>query len=143
MPLLNYTTRVAADRSISEIQKQLAKHGANEILAQYDDTGSVVALSFRMLIEDTPIAYRLPCDWRPVLAIIEKDKRVPRAKRTKEHALCVSWRIVKDWVEAQMAIIETRMVKTDQVFLPYAIMRNGSTLYEHAQATKLLSAPKP
>lgn len=142
MAILNYTTKVAADKSIAQIQKNLAAHGATEILSQYDDSGSVIALSFRMKIEDHPVTFRLPCDWRPVLAIIEKDVRVPRGKRTKEHALCVAWRIVKDWVEAQMAIIETKMVKTDQVFLPYAVAANGRTLYEAVKASNLLGPPR-
>ena len=34
-------------------------------------------------------------------------------------------------MEAQLAIIETRMVTTAQVFLPYAITANGQSLYEY------------
>src|SRR5262245_10457716 len=33
-----------------------------------------------------------------------------------------------------IAIIETRMVKTEQVFLPYAITRDGKTLYKHVES---------
>jgi hypothetical protein len=51
--------------------------------------------------------------------------------RTEDHARNVAWRVVKDWVEAQLAIIETRMVTTAQVFLPYAVTANGQTLYEY------------
>ncbi|WP_189339127.1 hypothetical protein [Williamsia muralis] len=36
--------------------------------------------------------------------------------QTPEHALRVAWRITKDWVEAQLAIIETQMVTPAQVF---------------------------
>ncbi len=39
-----------------------------------------------------------------------------------------AWRIVKDWVEAQMALVETKMVSTQEVFLPYTVMRDGKTL---------------
>jgi hypothetical protein len=52
----------------------------------------------------------------------------------RAQAIRTAWRIVKDWTEAQLAIIETRMVKTEQVFLPYAIMRDNKTLYEHVEA---------
>ena len=41
-----------------------------------------------------------------------------------------AWRITKDWVEAQMAIVETKMVTLPQVFLPYAVTQNGQTVYE-------------
>ena len=59
-------------------------------------------------------------------------EKVQSARRAQ--AIRTSWRIVKDWVEAQLAIIETRMVKTEQVFLPYAIMRDNKTLYEHVES---------
>ena len=45
----------------------------------------------------------------------------------------MSWRIIKDRVEAQMALVETQMVTTAQVFLPYAIMRDGKTLAQHVE----------
>src|SRR5205085_4176422 len=118
------------------------------ILANYDDEGNVTALSFMIDINGNPISFKLPCDWRPVLEVLKDQHYKPKGKPkvpfrllTKEQALRVAWRIVKDWVEAQLAIIETKMVKTDQVFLPYAIAPNGQTLYEHVRASNLLSAP--
>ena len=48
-------------------------------------------------------------------------------------AVRTAWRIVKDWVEAQMALVETQMVTTRDVFLPYAVMRDGRTLSQHVQ----------
>jgi hypothetical protein len=143
VPILNYTTRIAADRSIAQIQKLLAMHGANEILAQYDDTGSITALSFSMKLDGRLVGFRLPCDWRPILSILENDRKVPKAKKTQEHALCVAWRIVKDWTEAQMAILETKMVKLDQIFLPYAIVADGRSLYEAAKTSNLLGSSSP
>ncbi len=49
-------------------------------------------------------------------------------------AVRTAWRIVKDWVEAQMALVETQMVTTRDVFLPYAVMRDGRTLSQHVQS---------
>lgn len=118
----------------------LSKFGATAIMVENDDTGTINSMSFRILVDEHPVNYRLPINWRPVLQIIENDKRVPRGKKNEEHAKCVAWRILKDWVEAQLAILETNMVKLDQVFLPYA-MRNGQTLYEHVKSQNLLSAP--
>lgn len=46
MPLLNYTTTIAAHTTVAEIQQMLAKAGANAILSEYDDDGYIVALSF-------------------------------------------------------------------------------------------------
>lgn len=141
MALLNYTTQIDTDKTINEIQKCLSSHGANAILNEYED-GYIIALSFKIKIKGQEIGFRLPSDWRPVLKLLEQDRKVPRRLHTKEQALRVSWRIIKDWAEAQMAIVETRMVKFEQVFLPYAITPDGRTVFDRVVESKLLlSAP--
>lgn len=41
----------------------------------------------------------------------------------------VSWRIIKDWVEAQIALVESSQAEMAQVFMPYATDESGGTLY--------------
>lgn len=133
MPLLNYTTKIDAFKTISEIQALLARAGASAIMTEMDNNGFIVALSFRIKFErdsSQEIAFKLPTDWRPVLEVMKQDHKVPRTLKTQEQALRVAWRITKDWVEAQLAFIETNMVTTAQVFLPYAITKDGQSLYE-------------
>ncbi len=130
------------DKTVGEIQRTLTRGGASAFLVENDEAGEIVALSFRVRLDDQLMAFRLPIDWRPVLHILERDPKVPRPKRNKEQALRVSWRIIKDWVEAQMAIVQTKMVKLDQVFLPYAVGQDGRTFYEIAKSSNLLSSPQ-
>jgi hypothetical protein len=131
MPLLNYTTKISGDKSVAEISKALAKVGARRVMYEYDDNGSIVALFFEITLNDQPIGFRLPTDWKPVLAVMQQDSRVPRPLKTQEQALRVAWRITKDWVEAQAAYIETQMVTTAQVFLPYAVTHDGRSMYQY------------
>ena len=42
----------------------------------------------------------------------------------------MGWRIVRDWLEAQMAVIQTEMVSLDQIMLPYMRGAEGKTFYE-------------
>jgi hypothetical protein len=143
MPLLNHTSKTPAHQSIAEISRILSKAGARQVMHDYDDVGNIVALSFSLELEGQRIVFRLPSDWHPVQTLLmEAKKKNPNMRpwqTTEDHARDVSWRIIKDWVEAQMAIIETRMVTTAQVFLPYAVTTNGQTLYEYiGQNTQLL-----
>lgn len=139
MPLLNYTTSIAPQKTVMEIQALLAKAGASAIMAEYDKDQNIVALSFRLKVEGgEDISFKLPTAWQPVLETLKR-QNVTRSLQTPEQALRVAWRITKDWVAAQLAIIETRMVTTAQVFLPYAITKDGSTVYEYiANNTGLL-----
>lgn len=139
--LLNYTTKIDPDKTAAEIAKILSTHGASAVMTEFDPTdGYVTALSFKVKIGGKEIAFRLPSDWNPVYAILTKGKKPryaydPASKKQFENewqqqSKRVAWRIVKDWVEAQMALVETHMVTTAQVFLPYAVMRDGKTLSE-------------
>jgi hypothetical protein len=143
MPLLNYTTSIDAHKTIAEIQQMLARAGASAILTEFDNAGNIVALSFKMILPGSDevgkareISFRLPTDWQPVLETMKQQKaRRLRGygdiRLTEDQARRVAWRITKDWVEAQLAIVETRMVTTAQVFLPYAVTSNGQSLYEY------------
>lgn len=132
--LFTYTTQIEPAKTIAEIEKELVKHGAKSILSNYDDAGKIESLSFSIDTPKRQIAFRLPCDPRPVQKVLERQYRegkIPRKFAEDEHqALRVAWRIVKYWVDAQMALLEARMVKMEQIFLPYAIMRSGRTLFE-------------
>ncbi|MDP2654931.1 MAG: hypothetical protein Q8Q08_12995 [Candidatus Omnitrophota bacterium] len=138
MPILNYTTKVAVSKTVAEIQGCLVAHGATAVLCEYGDAGEIIALSFKIRVGEQDISFRLPNDWRPVAAILEQNKKVPRYLCNQEQALRVSWRIIKDWVEAQMALVAVRMVKTEQVFLPYVITGDGQTLYERFEKSPQL-----
>lgn len=131
--LLNYTTKIDPDKTCAEIGKILSKHGAMAVMTEYDKENHLVsALAFKINLNGNQIAFRLPADWRPVQRVLQEQG----VKCDQMMAVRVSWRIIKDWVEAQMALVETQMVTTQQVFLPYAIMRDGRTLSE-----KVISDP--
>lgn len=133
MPLLNYTTNIEASKTVGEIQGILASHGAKSILVDYGDGGTVEALSFRVPTPHGNVAIRLPIDPEAVLKVLTQQNRlgrVPKRYLTHAQAVRVAWRIMKDWVAAQMAILETEMVRMEQIFLPYVITGSGKTLYE-------------
>lgn len=130
MPLLNYTTSIAPTKTVMEIQAILAKHGASAILTEFDTEGFIVALSFKITVNGNDIGFKLPTNWQPVQKVLQNDRKVSRSQATPEQALRVAWRITKDWVEAQMAMIDTQMVTVQQVFLPYMVNQQGQTVYE-------------
>jgi len=61
-----------------------------------------------------------------------------KVKCDREQAERVAWRIVKDWVEAQMAILESEMVQMDEIFLPYMVNNNGQTFFEAYRNNQLM-----
>ena len=56
-----------------------------------------------------------------------------RQATDKEQAKRVAWRILKDWLEAQMAILDAEMVRMEEIFLPYMTDNNGQTMFQRLQ----------
>lgn len=126
MPIKNYTTRISAGQTIQEIQKNLVKHGARAIMIEYDK-GDPSGLSFLVPTKHGDVPFRLPTNTLSVQKVLEEQ----RVKSDKKMASNVAWRIMKDWIEAQMAIIEAELVTLEQVFLPYMQMPGeNQTLYD-------------
>ena len=130
MPIKNYTTKVPANRSIQEIQDMLVKHGATGFQLEYEQgTGRIYSLKFRLELDGKPFAFSLPVEWHAFQEVLKSQ----RVKRCEDEDYCyrVAWRVLRDWVDAQMALYETKMVSIPQIFLPYAITKSGKTLFEH------------
>ncbi len=135
MGLLNYSTKIPAAQTAGEVQAALAKHGAKAVMIEYDKDGTAESLSFQIQRGDNPLGFSLPIQPDAVLKVLQEQYgggklRSHQGRPTREQAVRVAWRILKDWVEAQMAILETRMVTMEQVFLPYMLTRENKTLYQ-------------
>lgn len=133
MPILNYSTSITAAKTVGEIQTMLTNAGANRIMIENDAQRQPIALAFELHEHQ----YRLPCRHEAVYIKLHRDRKVPPRLSTREQALRVAWRILKDWTEAQLAIIETGMVQVDEVFMPYQLLSNGQSFYEHYNARQL------
>lgn len=132
-PLFTYTTSIEPQKTVAEIQEILTSHGAKSILSNYDGEGKIKSLSFMVNTPNGDIAIQLPCNPEPVYKILKQQNaegKIPGRFVDKHQALRVSWRIIFYWIKAQMAILETEMVKIEQIFLPYITTKDGRTLYE-------------
>lgn len=132
-PLLNYSTTIEAQKTVLQIQLILAGHGATALLIDLE-AGEVKGISFKVSTPHGDLGFKLPADPDAVLKVLTR-QGVPKRYQSKEQAVRVAWRIVKDWVEAQMAILETEQVKIEEVFLPYMITEDGRTLYHRLAST--------
>lgn len=137
--LLNYTTQIDVHKTLGEIQGLLAKAKARRISIDYEN-GEPVGVSF---VIETPIGlqpFRLPMNGEAVFKVLSRGYQRGNVQRrfvTREQAARVGWRIIKDWLAAQVAIIETEMVTLDEVMLPYLVHESGKTLYEAFRDSQL------
>ena len=139
MAILNYTTTIESYKTVAEIEKILVKHKAKSIMKDYQDE-SIVALSFLIDVGYNQIPIKLPAKIEECYMVLcnEKKNGTKNIKATKEQAERVAWRILKDWIEAQMALLDINMVKFEEGFMPYIVDSNGRTLFEKLEERQFL-----
>lgn len=131
----NENTSVDYWKSLSEIHMILVRAGADHVSTR-NENGIPVGMSFSITIDNFPINFMLPVEIEGLSEIL-KDSKAGRllrgATNFDDKVLRVGWRIVLDWVAAQIAFIEARkaadrMRAMATAFLPYAVNAKGETL---------------
>lgn len=113
------------NRTIAEIEKMLTKYGATHIMKEYD--GELpVKLLFAIITEHGKLGVRLPVHPDKVLTVFKlqvSNGKLPQkywdGDWAVEQAHRVAWRVVKDWLDAQLTMININQAKLEEIFLSY------------------------
>jgi hypothetical protein len=147
LPVANYYTEVPAAKSVSEITAMLRVHRARMINTTYNPVnGEPEGIFFVVATKSGDVGFSLPANIQKVEQPILKERKKPpktweddykeSMERIHTQAANTGWRIIKDWVRAQMAIIDTEIVSLEEVFLPYMEMKDGRTLFNVLEEKK-------
>lgn len=151
MFLKNYTSEVPVSQTIYRIEQVLIKCGVSGITKEYGPVaGSIIAICFQIKLDGVKeISIRLPVDKERALDALwlnyaDGDKlsedgkaiayhygRSQKKKRRADFAMQserTAWKIVQDWVEVQMSMIQMKQADFVEVFLPY-VWDGRSTVY--------------
>lgn len=154
MFLKNYTSEVPVSQTIYRIEQVLIKCGVSGIMKEYIGTsGEISAITFQLEAPTGKVTIRLPADKGKALDALwldyadgdklsAKDDEIhwnPRKKKRKgdfaDQAARTAWKIVQDWIEVQMSMIQMKQADTLQVFLPY-VYDGKRTYYEALRESK-------
>lgn len=114
---------------MGEIQTALARRGVQRISTLFDDDGTPAGLGFTMKTDYGVGEFEPPVRTGGVLAAMKRDTKIPKAKQTAEQAARAAWRIAKDWLEAQSALIDAGLASLDEVMMPYLLVAADRTAY--------------
>jgi len=139
MAIKNYTSQVSAKRSIDYIETQLVKHGAKTIVKLYDTEKKINGIWFVIESENGDIPYKLPARVKKCEVILKSNlgprTRPETRKKISQQAERTAWKILSDWVEAQMAMVELSQIEITEIFLPYIYdHKTNQTFYEKIKA---------
>lgn len=138
--LKNYTSEVPVSQTVHRIEQVLIRCGVSGISKEYapGSVGIVAAVIFQI---ETPqsgnVSIRLPVNVNAAhdalwLNYADGDKLTPdgtqlqwssHKKKTKadfrEQAERTAWKIIQDWVEVQLSMIQMKQAEAMEIFLPY------------------------
>lgn len=120
----NYTSN--SKQTFDRIQKVLVTHKAKQIFFDYDDQGKVKAIAFTLDISGKNLSFLLPARVQAVKRIFDNEGY----RYEEDQPYKTAWANIRDWIEAQMALIDTNQVKMEEVFLPYMAVGKDKTLFE-------------
>lgn len=153
MFLKNYTSTVPISQTIYRIEQVLIRCGVKGITKDYGLGGKISAITFHV---DTPtgkpLTIRLPADeakahealWLDYVGADLSSNGTTaswssRKRKTKadfaDQASRTAWKIIQDWVEVQMSMIELKQADLLQVFLPY-VYDGRQTYYQALKDAK-------
>jgi hypothetical protein len=139
MYIKNKTSEVSVSRSISIISQRLIEAGAMSISQDYGEDKKIKALFFTMLVNGSTTLFRLPVKVNELFEIMKKNCKTKTyhrgyegvIERLKAQAERTAWKIIVDWVEVQLTMIQTEQANPFEIFLPYAYNQvQGKTFYE-------------
>jgi len=144
------TTEVSPERTAAEVVALLVRTGAREIAMSYDGGQKVVGLRFVIQVGPHQLLFALPARTAPVYDYLLRQIKARRTwygnqdqtNKLRAKAERIAWRQLLRWIQAQVAMIQTGMVQTHEVFLPY-LQQGGQTLFEAFVERGLKALPAP
>lgn len=118
-------------RSFDRIQKCLVEHSAKKIMYEYTDTGLIEGINFEILMNEVPMIIKMPARYNNVAKILYGKGFTDCSEAQKKQAYGTAWANIRDWIEVQMAMLDTQMVQMAEVFFPYIVHKSGGTLFEY------------
>ena len=126
MTIRNYTTQIPVDKTIMEIEQILIKFGAKGIYKEYNGS-KISGLMFYLERDGQKIPFKIPTSIEKSRRVIMKaveEKKLPKKFYDEpfrtEQGERVCWRIIKDWIDSQLSLLEINFADAVEILLPYA-----------------------
>lgn len=134
MSIKNYTSTVPMINSIARIEHRLAQAGATHIAKSYENE-KPIGMLFQIPSNGIPLTFKLPAKANRVFEYLKMQRKKPATKTQlegiKAQADRTAWKILSDWIDIQVSLIELDQAEAVEIFLPYVYDgTNNQTLFE-------------
>ena len=147
---LNWTTKIKARVTAQECVGMLVDHGAERAGLVVKDKRPV-GVEFQIDTRWGLRHYALPVDVDANQALLRKalnEGRIdPGGGRTRsfligrEHAEDVAWRVMRDWLEVQISMIESGLASMERLLLSWQLVSPGQDMFDALDEQQLQLPP--
>lgn len=144
---LPYENTTAGQKALTEIQKLLRDFGCNKFGIMNDDDEGTLLVQFEY--KGKPVSIKASINGYATMWLKEhpyssrmRYNQVDHQRKAKQIGSIAVCSIIRDWVKAQVMIIETGVLSFEGAFLGQILLPTGKTILEHAQDSKLLIGDK-
>lgn len=141
----NYTSSIPASTSMARIEDMLVEAGARDIHKNYNNNRECDAIIFIMVVPNNPLPmhFKLLAKvdacfealWRLHTKSLKTRPQESTKTTIRKQASMTAWKIIQDWVELQLTLIELEQAEPMELFLPYVYNpETKETFYEHAKS---------
>lgn len=141
MFLKNYTSNVPVSTTIVRIEAVLIRCCVNSISKEYDPSGNVAALIFKMPVGGKMQSVRFPVDADKATDVLwenyqEEHPKIRQGRKERvdfcEQGNRTAWKIAQDWIEVEMSRIQMRQAEPLEIFLCY-VWNGEQTVFQRLQ----------
>lgn len=135
---LPYENATSGDKAFAEIQKILGRFGCDNYGIMQKRAEQVTLLQF----EWHGRTVQVPANWGGYATTwLREHPHTSRMRSTqaeyRERAMEIAQiavcSVLRDWVKAQVTMVECQLMTLEEVFMPHMLLPNGQRLVEHAQ----------
>jgi hypothetical protein len=139
----NYTSEVAPSVTIGRIQAKLLEARVNAINMEYTSNGSVIAITFTVVLNGRPNMVRLDPKikevqealWRQYAAGVQINSRRKGVADFFDQAQRTAWRLLQDWLEIEFSRVALNQGEFEEIFMAH-LWDGQQTSYQYLKSVK-------
>lgn len=128
------TTEISSAKTVGQIIGELGEYPfVRQVSQTFNGSGGVRSIEFLITDEQLGItSYRLEPRIEEIFKILQGKQTDPVKweEKDRQRAPKVAWRQIYRWMQAQLAMVDSKMAAPQEVFFAHMVNKDGTTMFQ-------------